>query len=183
MELGQRYARALFKVAEESCTMELVKRDLGNLKDAINHCPELVYILRVSSIPKRVINQVLNDLSTGFNLSRLTSNFLHILSVNGRKHILSQIINSFEDLLDENQIMKASVTSFECLSIEQKNSIKNFIKTIIGKDGKIIDVDLKEYTDPSLLGGFIIRFGSYLVDTSIKTQLDRFYKVSVSYMV
>jgi F-type H+-transporting ATPase subunit delta len=97
----------------------------------------------------------------------LTGNFLRLIARNRRLFALPGIIRTFRDLAAENRgQVTAEVTSAHPLSKEQIETLKAVLKAKVGKD-----VTLNPRTNPALLGGLVVKVGSRMIDSSLRTRL------------
>src|SRR5690349_21550514 len=101
-------------------------------------------------------------------LDPLTSNFVGVLAQNRRLSQLGQVIRAFNQLAASHRgEITAEVTSARPLDDDQVAQIKQHLRTRMGRD---IAVDLN--VDPALLGGLVVKIGSQMIDSSIRTKLN-----------
>jgi F-type H+-transporting ATPase subunit delta len=97
----------------------------------------------------------------------MVANFLRTVARNGRLLVLPAMISSFKDLAAEaRDELRAEVTSATQLS---KKQISDLARTLKSKMGKTITLNTN--VDPSLIGGLIVKVGSQMIDSSLKTKL------------
>jgi F-type H+-transporting ATPase subunit delta len=102
-------------------------------------------------------------------LSPLSHKFLGLLAVNRRLFALPGIIAAFRAILAERRGQAtAQVTSAQPLSESQTASLIDALKKSVGRN-----VDVVAQVDPSILGGLIVKVGSRMVDSSLKSKLQR----------
>jgi F-type H+-transporting ATPase subunit delta len=102
--------------------------------------------------------------------NNLTINFLGVVTDNGRLFALLQIIQAFsEEVARRNGQISAQVISAVSLDRQQQKAVEETVSKLAGS--KNISLEMK--VDTSLLGGLIVRIGSRLFDTSVKTKLNR----------
>ena len=102
-------------------------------------------------------------------LDAITSNFLGVLARNGRKEQLPQVIRAFRRLASEHRgETTADVVSAHPLSDDQLAKLRAQLKARIGRD---VAIDAR--IDPQILGGLIVKVGSQMIDSSLKTKLNR----------
>ena len=98
----------------------------------------------------------------------LTTRFLGVLAENRRLAALPAVIRAFDALAAEARgEMRAAVTSAVPLDAAQKKALATRLKTELGRE-VAIDLDV----DPAILGGLVVRIGSRMIDSSIRTKLD-----------
>jgi F-type H+-transporting ATPase subunit delta len=167
--LAARYAAALFDLAEEARALDSVADDLRQLRAMIAGSPDLLRLLRspVLSRPEqsRALAAVLSQAGAG----ELTKRFVGLVAENRRLFALSDMIEAFlSELARRRGEVTASVTSAAPLSEEQQARLGEALRRVLG--GKV-SVELK--TDRSLIGGLLVKVGSRLVDSSLKSKLQR----------
>ena len=82
---------------------------------------------------------------------------------------MSAMIKAFLNLLAARRgEMTAEVTAARALTAEQQASVAEAIKRAVGSK---VTIDVK--VDPSLLGGLVVRVGSRMIDSSLKTKLQK----------
>lgn len=162
-----RYARSLFELAQEENSTDTVAQELDALAKALDVSKEFRSFIEFPILTAQEQIGALKALMAKFGVKGLTANFLGLLAQNRRLYLLPQTITGFQRLLDESKgLTKAEVTSAEPLSEQQRRALKDALKSKAGKD-----VDIKSHIDQSLIGGLVIRLGSRMLDTSLKTKL------------
>lgn len=102
-------------------------------------------------------------------VSDLTRRFLGVVGRNRRLFALSAIVDAFlKELAHRRGEVTASVTSAKALSDAQVTAVTDALKKAVG--AKVV---IEQSVDPELIGGMVVRVGSRMVDTSIRTQLQR----------
>ena len=110
---------------------------------------------------------VLKQLAAKMNLSEYTIKFVIYLSELGIIPALSAIIRFAINLyFEKKKKAKAVVMTPIEIKKEQEDSLKSSLKKMMDRD-----VDIEYVMDPSLLGGILVKVGSTMYDTSIKSQL------------
>ena len=101
-------------------------------------------------------------------ISGITANFLELIAQNRRLFAVGDMIRAFHALAARHRgEVSAEVTSPNKLTDDQTKALKASLKAAIGKD-----VQLTSHVDPALLGGLVVKVGSRMIDTSLKTKLD-----------
>ena len=164
-----RYAYALVKYARESGQGELVCSEAETLLGAIHTVPDLRRMVTaaddvVSPFDKKKLLQT----ALGNKFSTEMSRFLTLLNRNGRMELVEDILRDFVDIYHRSiGIRKARLTTAREPSERLLQRLKALVKQKTG-DEVIIEVDV----DSSLIGGFVFDIDDYLVDASVKRQLD-----------
>jgi len=110
---------------------------------------------------------VLKQLSAKIKLSDYTIKFVMYLSELGIIRALPAIIRSATNLyFEKKKKAKAVVMTPIEIKKEQEDSLRSSLKKMMDRD-----VEIEYMMDPSLLGGILVKIGSTMYDTSIKSQL------------
>jgi F-type H+-transporting ATPase subunit delta len=165
--VAQRYARSLFELAQGEGSADTAAEELSTLAKALQEIPEFRAFTASPIITAQQQINALKTLLPKLGAQSLTSNFVQLLAQNRRLHLLGETIIAYGQLLDKSKgLMKAEVISAEPLSAAQTQALKDALKSTTGKD-----VAIDAHIDQSLIGGLIVRLGSRMVDTSLKTKL------------
>ena len=167
-KIASPYARALFDFSIEQNIMHQVTADFQNLEIFLNESSELSNYLSnpiVSQVAKRDI--LTKTLQSQINTE--TFKFLMILVTRDRINLLESIITNYFELVYETASIKmVKVISASEFSISQENTLIKKLKELT--DAREIRLDIR--IDPSLIGGFLIKTESKVIDFSIKNQLE-----------
>lgn len=166
--LSGRYATALFELARDNSAIDKVESSLATVKQALAESPEFAAL---TSSPLLARSDAANGIAAAakaMKLDPLTGNFLGVLAQNRRLAALPGIVRDFRRLAARHRgEMTAEVVSAHPLSSTQVTQLKAQLRQRVGSD---VTVDLA--VDPSLLGGLVVKIGSQMIDSSIKTRLN-----------
>jgi len=166
--LAGRYATALFEIAREAKSIELVEASLAKLRGALDGSPELQRLTTSPLVSRQETTKAVEAVAASLDLDPTTRNFLGVLSENRRLGQLGAVIKTFRLLAAQHRgETTAEVTSAHPLSDDQVDALKQALRQRLGRE---VAVDLS--VDPSLLGGLVVRVGSQMIDSSIKTRLN-----------
>ncbi len=168
--LAGRYAGALYELAVDAKATDVILSDLTGLKSLMSENDELNSVIEspvyVRTEQAKAVMAVLEK--AGAN--SLTIKFVGAVADNGRLFALKQIIQAFaEEVARRNGQISAEVISAIPLDSQRKKVVEDTVAKLAGS--KNISLEMK--VDPSLLGGLVVRIGSRLFDTSVKTKLNR----------
>jgi F-type H+-transporting ATPase subunit delta len=167
-DAGQRYAKALFDLANETGALRAVEADLKSLAVALNDSADLRRLLASPVFGAADKAKGLAAIAAKAKFNPTTGKFLGLLAANGRAGDLSAAISAFRVLAAKARgAVSAEVTSAAPLTAAQATGIAAGLRTALGKDPEITT-----RVDPSLLGGIKVRVGSRLFDASLKNKLD-----------
>ncbi len=163
-----RYAQALFELAEESGEIEKVGRDLDALDGLIAESEALARFiaspLHDTADQTAGVEALMKKLGTG----ALTREFVRLVAANRRLAMLPAMIAAFRALLAQRRgEVSAEVTSAAELTSAQLKKIAAALKDALGSD-----VQISNTVDPAIMGGLVVRVGSRMIDTSLRTRLN-----------
>jgi F-type H+-transporting ATPase subunit delta len=165
---ADRYASALFDLAREGRQIDAVEKDLAGFQTLLDGNPDLVRLVRSPVFSSDEQGKALNAILAKTGASPLSTNFLKLLAKNRRLFIVSDVIKSFRGIAArERGEVSAEVTSAHALTAEQMNALRDTLKA--SSQGKSVNIQAK--VDPTILGGLIVKMGSRMVDSSLKTKL------------
>jgi F-type H+-transporting ATPase subunit delta len=166
--MAGRYAIALFDLALEEDKLEEVEEGLARIDTLLGESVDFARVVRSPVFSSQEQGSALIAIATHTGITGLTANFLQLLVKNRRLFALRDIVAGFRRLLaDHRGEVTAEVISAAPLSQAQTDELK---ATLAAKTGK--DVTLNQTVDASILGGLIVKIGSRMIDTSIRTKLN-----------
>lgn len=166
--LAGRYAIALFGLARDEKQIETVGASLATLRDSLAESADLRDLISSPLIGRDDQARAVGAVVDSLGLDRLTRNLVGVLARNRRLPQLANVIRAFGLLAARHRgEITAEVTSARALDGDQVESIKQHLRTRMGRD---IAVDLS--VDPAILGGLVVKVGSQMIDSSIRTKLN-----------
>ena len=167
-EVSERYARALFELAEDAGERDAVRADLKSFKAMMAASPDLARVVSSPLYSSEDKGKALVAVAAKAKFNMTTARFLGLITQNGRAQALPAVIRAYERLwAKKTGVVAAEVVSAQALSTAQMNKIKSALRTALGQDP-----ELEARVDPSILGGLKVKVGSKLFDASLKTKLD-----------
>jgi F-type H+-transporting ATPase subunit delta len=161
------YAEALFEAAREREELEEVLDDLREFVTVLRENEELRLFFYGGQVPERQKRKAIEGLTEGMTTS--TTNFLKVLSDNGREEILEDVLRQYEELVKEHLgRIEVEVTTAVELSEDSERRLKERLGKVL--EGR--EVTLETRVDPDLLGGAVFRFGGRMMDGSIRGRLE-----------
>ncbi len=166
--LGGRYALALFELARDAKTIDTVEASLAAVRDALAQSEDFRALTSSPMVSRGAAASAVTAVADSIGVDPTTRNFLGVLAENHRLAALPKIIRAFRDLAAQHRgEVSAEVESAYPLTDEQVIELKHQLRQRVGRE---VSVDLS--VDPSLLGGLVVRVGSQMIDSSIKTRLN-----------
>ncbi len=168
-DIAKRYATALFELAEETGALDTVEGDLKSLGAMINQSADLSKFIASPLYSREEHTRALDALLGKAGASALTKQFIGTVAGHRRLFVLTDMIKSFGEMLAAKRgQMSAKVESAHPLNDAQLAKIKEILKGQLDSD-----VTLETTVDPELLGGLVVRVGSRMIDSSLRTKLNR----------
>lgn len=166
--VGKRYASSLFEVVKEAdqlATTEKIFVEITELQQQSDDFKELLYNRIVPTEAKRaVLTALLDKLSASQELK----NFFQVVADHNRLGCLNHMIEAFNAMhAEHNNQLNAIVISSEPLTDEQIQQVQKALENTLSK--KIL---VQTEVDPSILGGLIVKVGSYMLDDSVRTKIE-----------
>jgi F-type H+-transporting ATPase subunit delta len=166
--IAKRYASALFDLARDEKAVDKVEAELVDLKKALADSDDLHRLVTSPAFSAEDQERALLAVLKKAKASKLLASFLGIVARNRRLFALPGMIDAFQVMAAEARgEVAADVTSAEPLKDAQRKSLSTALKDAFGRD-----VTLNEIVDPAILGGLIVKVGSCMVDTSLRTRLN-----------
>jgi len=166
--MAGRYAAALFELAKEQKQLDRVERDVAAFQGLLEASPDLARLARSPVISAEAQARALDAILAKVGISGFTANFLQLIVRNRRLFAISDMLRAFQALLArERGEVSADVTSAHPLSQEQLQVLSESLNASIGKH-----VQVRTRVDPNLLGGLIVKVGSRMIDSSLRTKLN-----------
>ncbi|MGL4397116.1 MAG: F0F1 ATP synthase subunit delta [Hyphomicrobium sp.] len=165
--MAGRYASALFDLAKDASKIAEVEADLTKFQAMFDDSEDLRHLVRSPVISTEDQGRALAAIMSKAGIGGLAANFFKLIAANRRLFSAPDMIKGFRALAAKDRgELTAVVTSAIALSAEQVAELKKTLKDTVGKD-----VALNTHVDPSLLGGLIVKVGSRMIDSSLKTKL------------
>lgn len=168
-EIAARYAAALFALADERNRLDEVAGDLGVLKSMLSESADLRRMVSSPVISREEQGKAMDALLEKAGADQLTRNFIGLVTRNRRLFAVPGMIAAYLAALAERRgEVTAQVTAASALTDEQMKTVTGALKKVVGRE---VAIDLK--VDPSLLGGLVVKVGSRLFDSSLRTKLQK----------
>ena len=162
-----RYATALFELAHEQNKLDEVDRDLSKFQAMLDGSEDLGRLVASPAFAAEDQERALKAVMDWASIGATTGNFLRVVARNRRLAAAGDMAKTFHTLLARHRgEVVAEVQSAVPLSEDQLAALKAKLKSLDAKD-----IRLNTKVDPSLLGGLVVRIGSRMFDSSLKTKL------------
>lgn len=163
-----RYATALFELARDDKNVDAVKADLDKFDALLNESADLKRLVRSPVFTADEQGKALAAVLSKAGIGGTTAKFLQVLTANRRLFAIADVIRAFRALVAKFKgEATADVTVAEQLNDKNLDALKSALKSVTGKD-----VALNVTVDPSIIGGLVVKLGSRMVDSSLRTKLN-----------
>lgn len=166
--LALRYANAVFELAAEERAIDRLASDFQALKRLLDTSPELARLVRSPLFSREDQAKGMEAVLAKAEASGLTRKLVLLLAQKRRLFALGDVIRAFEQLLARHRgEVAAEITSARELSAEETAELRRVLKDKLGREPKIT-----AHVDPKLLGGLVLKVGSRMIDSSLRSKLD-----------
>ena len=167
--LAERYAAALFELADEQHALDAVAGDMRELRAMLQASGDLMRLMRSPVLSRAEQGKAMAALAADAELSKLTADFIAIVARNRRLFAVPAMIEAYLDKLAARRgEVTAEIVAAQPLTKAQEDALGEQLRRVVG--GRVT-MDVR--VDPSLLGGMVVKIGSRMVDGSLKGQLQR----------
>jgi len=167
--MAGRYGNALFELALDNKAVDAVKADLDRFDAMIADSSDLNRLVRSPVFDADSQLRALAAILDQAGIKGLAANFLRVITTNRRLFAVRDMIRAYRALVARHKgEVTAEVTVAEPLSDKHLDALKDALKSVTG--GKDIDFDVK--VEPAIIGGLIVKVGSRMVDSSLRTKLN-----------
>jgi len=168
--LAGRYAGALYALAEESGKIDAVVKDMNGVAELVSANQDMRMLVESPAITWAEQTKAVTAVLEKGGADALTVKFVGTVASNGRLHALSRIISAF---LAQHARRRGEVSAEVISAIEMDDARRARVEQAVSKLAGSDKLSLSMRVDPSLIGGLVVRIGSRMIDTSIRTKLNR----------
>nr|WP_155197618.1 F0F1 ATP synthase subunit delta [Roseibium hamelinense] len=166
--VAKRYASALLDLSEEQGVTADVERDLNTIEGFLDESSDLDRLVKSPAFSAEEQVAALSALLDKAGIKSLAANFVKLAAQNRRLFVLPGMIAAYKMLLAEKRgEVTAEVTSAAPMSDAHASALKDALSASSGKN-----VNITAKVDPALIGGLVVKLGSRMVDTSLRTKLN-----------
>ncbi len=170
------YGQALFELSVEENKVDTYAAQISDVRALFAGNPDLMKLLTHPQIQSEQKIEVIQNCFEGQVDDQIEA-FMEIIIKAGRQAEMMKIFDYFlKQVKAYKHIGTAYVTSAKELTERQKLAIEARLLELTD----FISFEMVYQTDPSLIGGMVIRIGDKVVDSSIKTKLENMSKELLS---
>lgn len=165
--ISSRYAKAIFELAKEAKKVPDLEKDLDALGAALEESNDFRELITNPVYSREQLAAAVAAIGNKMKLTPMVANTLGLMAQNRRLFVLPKLVSTVKGMIaDERGEVTAEVTAAKKLTKAQSDKLAKTLKATVGKD-VVVNVSV----DDSLIGGLIVKVGSKMIDSSIKSQL------------
>jgi F-type H+-transporting ATPase subunit delta len=165
-----RYASALFDLADNAKSLDQVAQDLASFRALLTESTDLRRLIASPVIGRELKSKTMLAVLDAAGIKGLTRSFIGTVAVNGRARELPAMATEYlAELARRRGETTATVTSAVALTPAQLEQVTEALRKMLG--GAKVSVDA--HVDADILGGLLVKVGSRLFDSSIRSKLQR----------
>ena len=165
--IAARYATAVYDLAKDDGAVPALEADLDTLSAALDDSADLQALIHSPIYSREEQRAAITAVAQKAGLSALMTNTLALMADKRRLFVVPALIASLRAIIaDAKGEVTAEVTSAKALTKTQSDKLAKTLKERLGKD-----VAITASVDESLIGGLIVKVGSKMIDTSIRSRL------------
>ena len=166
--IARRYAMAAFSLIAENDEYSQLQSDITTLKTAVEESADLRAFISDPSYGRNDQVAAILEITKKAKIGDALRNTLALMAQNRRLPHMSALLDVLAEMLREhNGIVPVEVTSAKALTKKQSDALASSIKKSLGKD-----IEIRAAVDGDIIGGLIVKVGSQMVDTSIRSKLN-----------
>lgn len=167
--LAARYAAALFELADSRKELDAVASDLANLRAMLGESGDLQRLIRSPVLTRDAQSRAMTALLQAAGSGDLVRRFIGLVAQNRRLFALPAMIDAYlAELARRRGEITAQVTAARPLDDRQRQAVADAVQRAVG--GRV-SLDVK--VDPALIGGLVVKVASRMVDSSLRSKLQR----------
>ncbi|MEM6648874.1 MAG: F0F1 ATP synthase subunit delta [Pseudomonadota bacterium] len=168
-DVAERYATAFFELAAEQGAIDALEADLVAISQGLQESDDLRRLVASPVFDGEQKAHGFGAVLEKAGAHELTRNFIGLLARNNRLGVITDVIRVFRRLAaDHRGEVSAQAISAHPLTEDQTKSLRSQIEASVGKA-----VNLGTHVEKDLLGGLIVKVGSRMIDSSLRTKLNR----------
>lgn len=166
--IAARYATAMFEIASEGKALPALEKDVDALDAALAESADLRDLIHSPIYSREDTAAAIGAVADKMKLKPVMGNTLRLMASKRRLFVLPALIAELRArIADHKGEVTAEVTSAKALTKTQVDALVKSLKAQVGKD-----IKLKATVDESIIGGLVVKVGSKMIDTSIRSKLN-----------
>ncbi|WP_372833547.1 F0F1 ATP synthase subunit delta [Puniceibacterium confluentis] len=166
--IASRYAKAVFEIAQENQDLDKLESNLGDLSTALSESADLRDLIHSPVYSRETQGKAITAIAQKMGLIPAMQNVLSLMASKRRLFVVPAMIAQLRERIAEHKgEITADVTSATKLTDAQRTKLSETLKAQVGRE-----VLINATVDESLIGGLVVKVGSKMIDTSIRSKLN-----------
>lgn len=166
--VAERYATAIFEISRDDGALDALESGMSDVADALAQSRELRDMIASPVVSRAEQKAAIGAVGKAMGLSAALSNGLSLMADNRRLFVLPQLLAKLRGMIDDHKgETTAEVVSAAPLSEAQTSSLAEALGKAQGRK-----VRISASVDEDLVGGLVVKVGSRMVDTSVRSRLN-----------
>lgn len=167
--ISSRYAKALYNYAANHFRQDAVYKDAVRLAQSYSAYPALRRVVANRLLSDEVKSDILKEASGGAEVSAEFLNFIDLVISQGRSDMLQEMSLDYQSIVRKaGNLMDVNLTTAIAMDEKTMDEFRRKMESVTGKT-----VILRPKVDPAIMGGYIMMWDTYRLDSSVRTQLER----------
>ncbi|SFL49066.1 F0F1 ATP synthase subunit delta [Shimia aestuarii] len=165
--IAERYATAVFEIAQENKSLAKLESGLDDLSAALADSADLRDLINSPLVSRDDQGKAIASIADKMGLQPVLKNVLSLMAEKRRLFVLPQLIVQLRAKIAEDKgEVTADVVTAKALTKTQSEKLAKALADRVGKTVKI-----NATVDDALIGGLVVKVGSKMIDTSIRSKL------------
>ena len=166
------YSQALFELANESNSANDIENQVSSILVLVRNSEDIKEFIKDPTNKIEDQLKIINAISDQFKFNELLKKFLGFAVTKRKFFYIEKILNDFLFICSNSRgEIQAELSAAKNLNESEINKIKDELSSTFGSN-----IKLNHKHDPSLIGGLIIKVGSTMIDTSLKSKIQKIEK-------
>ena len=166
--IASRYSTAVFSLAKDDKKLKPLEADVDVLESALSESADLRALVTSPVYTRSEMGQAITVVAQKMKLQPMMVNTLSLMAAKRRLFVLPSLLAALRTRIAEDKgEVTAEVTSAKALTKTQATKLAKTLKAQLD-----LDVKIKATVDESLIGGLVVKMGSKMIDTSIRSKLN-----------
>ena len=165
--IAARYATAVFELSSGAKGLKTLESDIDALAAALEGSEDLRALISSPLYSREQQGAAIAGVAKKMKLSTTMTNTLALMASKRRLFVVPQMVASLHAMIAKAKgEVTADVVSAKALTKVQSDKLAKTLKASTGSD-----VRINSTVDETLIGGLIVKVGSKMIDTSVKSKL------------
>jgi F-type H+-transporting ATPase subunit delta len=166
--IASRYATAVFELSKDAKGLKALETDINAMSDALEGSEDLRNLIISPLYSRDQQADAIEGVAKKMKLSKTMTNTLALMASKRRLFVVPQLIASLRTkIADYKGEVTADVVSAKALTKTQSDKLAKTLKASVGSD-----VIINATVDEDLIGGLVVKVGSKMIDTSVRSKLN-----------